>query len=355
MSTANIGRKNWHSINFSGNGKVTAVASRTLASSQKYIDECQAAAPFAQPPRAVEGYENLLSADDIDAVYIPLPTGIRKQWVIRAANAGKHVLCEKPCAANADDLAEMIAACKSNNVQFMDGVMYMHSLRLSKIKEAIQEIGDLRRITSHFSFLGGKDFAKSNIRTSSELEPLGCLGDLGWYNIRFALWVMDYQMPQRVTGRFLQQHRRDDCSGDVPIEIEGELHFEGGVSSAFYNSFVTGYEQWANISGTQGYISVQDFVNPVAGPKMQFQVRSPKRPVDRGDFAMLGNGQTVVVDQPGSSGPHAQETNLFRNFGSIVLSGNLDDHWPNIALQTQRLADACMASANNDGLPVVTV
>ena len=353
MGTAGIGRKNWQAIKFSGNGKVTAVASRKLGSSQKYIDERQAAAPFAQSPRAVEGYENLLSAEDIDAVYIPLPTGIRKQWVIHAANAGKHVLCEKPCAANADDLAEMIAACKANNVQFMDGVMYMHSQRLPKIKETLDGIGELRRITSHFSFCGDQDFAKSNIRTSSELEPLGCLGDLGWYCIRFALWMMDYQMPQRVIGRFLKQHQRDGCSGSVPVEFQGELHFEGGVTSAFYNSFGTGYEQWVQISGTQGTISIQDFVNPFAGTNMQFLLQQPGKSDDECDFAAKQNGQTILVDEPGSSGPHAQETNLFRNFGSLVLSGKLDDHWPSIALQTQQLADACVASATQDSRPIV--
>jgi len=340
---------------FSGNGVVTAVASRSLATSQKYIEDCQSLAPFAQAPRAVEGYENILSADDIDAVYIPLPTGIRKQWVIRAANAGKHVLCEKPCACNADDLAEMIEACKTNNVQFMDGVMYMHSQRLTKIKEALNDIGQIKRISSQFSFLGSGEFANSNIRTSSELEPLGCIGDLGWYNIRFSLWLMNYQMPHQVIGRFLKQRQREDCSGTVPIEFEGELHFEGGVTSSFYNSFETGYDQWVHVSATEGNLSVQDFVNPFAGPTTRFQVQRPSRPVDGGDFAMIENGQTIEVDEPGSSGPGSQETNLFRNFGTIVLSGKLEDHWPTIALQTQKLTDACVASARQESRPVVTV
>ena len=233
--------------------------------------------------------------------------------------------------------------------------MFMHSERLTKIKEVIKELGELKRITSHFSFLGSGDFAESNIRTSSELEPLGCVGDLGWYNIRFALWVMDFQMPQQVIGRFLKQHQRGDCSDSVPIEIEGELHFEGGVTAAFYNSFVSGYEQWANISGTEGYLSVQDFVNPFAGPSTKFQMQHPARPVDERDFAMLENGKTIVVDQPGSSGPHSQETNLFRNFGSTVLSGQVDEHWPNISLHTQKIADAVVASARQDSRPIVTV
>ncbi len=59
-----------------------------------------------------------------------------------------------------------------------------------------------------FSFCGTEEFAKSNIRASGELEPLGCLGDLGWYNLRFSLWVMNYQLPLRVSGRMLTELRR---------------------------------------------------------------------------------------------------------------------------------------------------
>ena len=94
MSTAEIGQKNWLAIRNSGNAIVAAVASRSIDSSNDFIDRCQSGVPFDERPRAVEGYENLLSDESIDAVYIPLPTGMRKEWVIRAANAGKHVMCE---------------------------------------------------------------------------------------------------------------------------------------------------------------------------------------------------------------------------------------------------------------------
>ena len=68
-------------------------------------------------------------------VYIPLPTGIRKEWVLRAARAGKHVVCEKPCAVSVRDLVEMLEACRRHRVQFMDGVMFMHSRRLELMRK----------------------------------------------------------------------------------------------------------------------------------------------------------------------------------------------------------------------------
>src|ERR1035437_9175806 len=130
LGTANIAQKNWNAIWNSQNGCVTAVASRDPQRSRRFIDECQAQAPFPSAPRALDSYEELLAAPDVDAVYIPLPTGIRGHWVKGAAEAGKHVLCEKPCATSLVELVEMLDACRRNKVQFMDGVMFMHSRRL---------------------------------------------------------------------------------------------------------------------------------------------------------------------------------------------------------------------------------
>ncbi|HUB86617.1 MAG TPA: Gfo/Idh/MocA family oxidoreductase, partial [Verrucomicrobiae bacterium] len=121
LSTANIGRKNWKAIAASGNCVVSAVASRDLARSRKFIAECQAETPFAAEPEAFGSYDELLASENVDAVYLPLPTALRKDLAIRAAENGKHVLCEKPCAASAAEVEQMIAACKKNRVQFMDG------------------------------------------------------------------------------------------------------------------------------------------------------------------------------------------------------------------------------------------
>src|SRR5262245_20201809 len=114
LGTANIARKNWQAIRNAGNSSLIAVASRRLERAQAFIDLCQSAVPMGPAPAACGSYEELLARHDVDAVYIPLPTGIRKRWVVRAAEAGKHVLCEKPCAVNAADLREMLDACNKN-------------------------------------------------------------------------------------------------------------------------------------------------------------------------------------------------------------------------------------------------
>src|SRR5215831_7603711 len=119
LGAANIARKNWKAIWNSGNGRVAAVASRNIEKSEQFIAECQAQAPFDPPPKALGSYEELVASKDVDAIYIPLPTGLRGEWVKRAAQAGKHIVCEKPCATSVSELREMLDACHSNHVQFM--------------------------------------------------------------------------------------------------------------------------------------------------------------------------------------------------------------------------------------------
>jgi predicted dehydrogenase len=352
LSTAGIARKNWQAILNSGNGTLVAVASRSVEKAQTYIDENQSTVAYTPAPRALGSYEELLACDDIDAVYIPLPTGLRKDWVIRAAAAGKHVMCEKPCGIDTADLREMIAACDEAGVQFMDGVMFMHSARLAAIREVLNDgksIGQIRRIASQFSFLAPDNFLAGNIRVHSGLEPAGCLGDLGWYTIRFALWTMEYALPKRLSARLISGFGREDSPEKVPTELSAEMFFENGVSASFYVSFLTEHQQWVNISGTKGNLTVPDFVLPNYDSEVAFEVNNAHFAAEGCQFNMERHTRRVGVREYANNHPNAQETNLFRNFATLALAGKPDSHWPEIALKTQTVLDACMESARADG------
>lgn len=134
--------------------------------------------------RTYGSYEDLLSDPNVDAVYIPLPTGVRKEWVLKAAAAGKHVLVEKPVACTLADAREMAAACATNGVLLMDGVMFMHNDRLSTIRSLLDSrvLGERTpsKVVASFSISGDEEFFSSNIRVNSDMEPHGALGDLGW-------------------------------------------------------------------------------------------------------------------------------------------------------------------------------
>lgn len=352
MGTAGIARKNWQAVKYSGHGRITAVASRSKERAEQFIAECERFVPLDPRPEACGGYEELLRRQDVDAVYIPLPTGLRKEWAIRAADAGKHVLAEKPVGCDAGEVREIVDACRRNNVQFMDGVMFMHSGRLDRLREVLddgQSVGRLRRITSQFSFAGPEEFHRNNIRAHSQLEPLGCLGDLGWYNIRFTLWVMKYQMPHRVTGRLLAASGRADSPDSVPMEFSAELFFPGDVSASFFCSFLTENQQWANVSGAQGFVHLRDFVLPFYGSEAAFDVTNAVLNVRGSDMNMLDRTRRVAAPEYSNSYEDSQETRLFRRFGELVLSGRRDESWSDMALQTQQVLDACLASARQDG------
>ena len=236
----------------------------------------------------------------------------------------------------------------------MDGVMFMHSKRLDALRETLTDgsIGELRRITSSFSFNAGEDFLTGNIRMHSDLEPLGCLGDLGWYNIRFNLWVMDYAMPKAVSGRMLRGASRADSPDQVPMEFSGEMFYDQDVTASFYCSFVTGNQQWAHVCGTEGTLRLDDFVVPFYGSDVNYTVSNTESNQHVCDFNMERHDRVVSVREYGGSHPTAQETGLFRNFGALVLSGTPDPKWGEIALKTQKVLMACIESSKQDGARV---
>jgi predicted dehydrogenase len=358
LGTANIACKNWQAIRLAENSVLVAVASRDLARARRFIEECQAEVPFLKTPEPCGSYEELIQRRDIDAVYIPLPTRIRKEWVLRAAEAGKHILSEKPCGASSEDLRTMLDCCRRNRVQFMDGVMFMHSQRLPRLRQVLddpQEIGTIRHMVSHFTFRGDEDFLARNIRSDSDLEPLGCLGDLGWYNIRFFLWAMNDQLPERVAGRLLAQHCRSREHQPVPIEFLGELFFPGDVSAVFFCSFLAETQQWTLVSGTRGYLRIPDFVLPFYGNEAAFEVNQLVFRVRGCDFNMENHSRRIAVQEYSNSAPDSQETNMIRRFAGMVTSGQLEPRWGDLALKTQLILDACLRSAReNNHMVAVT-
>ena len=352
LGAANIARKNWQAIRHATNCTLTAVASRDLAKARQFIQECQSQVPFDPPPRACGSYEELLESGDVDAVYIPLPTVLRKAWAIRAAEAGKHVLSEKPVGATAADVKEILDACRQNNVQFMDGVMFMHSRRLAAVRAVLDDgesIGPVKRITSHFTFGAPQEFFESDIRTHSDLEPLGCLGDLGWYNLRFTLWVMHGQLPTGVRGQMLAEYGRHGSPVPVPTDFSAELFFPGGVSASFYCSFIASIQQWANVGGTKGYLHIPDFVLPYYGAELGFEVSQAEFNLIGCDFNMEERTRRVAVPEYSHRAANAQETNMFSTFAELVLAGKVDPGWGDMALKTQQVLDACLQSARSGG------
>jgi predicted dehydrogenase len=155
-------------IQESETGVIHAIASRGLTKSSAV------AAEFGIE-KAYGSYEELLADPDVDAVYIPLPNHLHCEWVIRAAEAGKHVLCEKPVALNSREAEAMVAACRKAGVLLAEAYMYRHHPRIAELQEIIAsgEIGELRSIRGTFTYNDATD--TSNIRSSQPGEAAPCM------------------------------------------------------------------------------------------------------------------------------------------------------------------------------------
>ena len=173
LSTANIGVEHVIPATLNAeNGIVSAIASRNLERAQ------QIAQQFAIP-HAYGSYEELLASDEIDAVYIPLVTSQHVEWSIKAARAGKHVLCEKPIALHASEIDAIVEARDKNNVLVSEAFMVSYHPQWLKIRSLIAEgaIGTLKHVQGAFTYFN-KDAA--NMRNIQELGG-GALPDIGVY------------------------------------------------------------------------------------------------------------------------------------------------------------------------------
>jgi predicted dehydrogenase len=185
MGCAEIARKNIRAIRLSPFAELVAIASRNIEKAEHFALQNN-----MSPIKIYGSYEDLLADSSVDAVYIPLPTTLHLHWVKKAAIAKKHILIEKPVALSSIELDEMVSVCIENGVNFMDGVMFMHHKRLKSILHVLNDPipRKVKKVHASFSFNGrSEEFMNGNIRTSAAGDPLGALGDLGWYCIRIGI------------------------------------------------------------------------------------------------------------------------------------------------------------------------
>jgi len=294
---------------------------------------------------------------------MPLPTSQHGEWVAAAAAAGKHVILEKPAARSGGELAAMAAACARAGVALMDGVMFQHHPRLPRMLAvaASGELGALRRICSSFSFSGDADFLARNIRVSAAGDPLGCLGDLGWYSARMAqLFFGGLPASARAVA-----HAR--TAEGVPLDVTFTLTWPpvggGGEAAAAEAaaaervavcdcSFLTAFRQNFEIAGSEGTLSCSDFVIPRssgAGSRSAFTVTTA---------AGLADVHRTVTDTVRTEEvlDACQEAAMFEAFSRAVLArSGAAAEWTELMLGTQAIIDACMASIDAAGAAVPVV
>ncbi|HEX9249379.1 MAG TPA: Gfo/Idh/MocA family oxidoreductase [Gemmatimonadaceae bacterium] len=288
--------------------QVVAIASRD-------ISKARAAASRSGIPRGYGSYQELIDDPDIEAIYNPLPNHLHVPWSIRAAEQGKHVLCEKPIALTAREARELLEARDRTGVQIGEAFMVRTHPQWLKVKEIIASgrIGELRLIAGHFSYYR-RDM--DDIRSRVEWGG-GALMDVGCYPITLARWLFGAE-PTEVVGLI----ERDP---DMKVDrlTSGLLRFERGQATFSCATQLVAY-QTMQILGTTGRIAVR--IPFSAPPFDEYRVF-----VDDGsDWA--GSGIETIAFPPVN--PYTLQADRFseaiRGVGSVPVS--LEDAMGNMAV-----------------------
>jgi predicted dehydrogenase len=248
LGTADIAAKHFiPGVRGLDNSEVLAVASRNEARAREYADQCGI-------PRAHGSYEALLADPDVDAVYLPLPTGLHAEWCLRCAEAGKPTLCEKPLATNAADARRIVDAFTQRNVPLAEALMYPFHPITQHVKRLVDEgaVGKIRVIQTVFC---AKCERPDNYRLQPDIGG-GALLDVGSYCVS----VMRLLTGEEPTDVAAFAHFRDDT--DVDEWMGGTLRFPSGVVASFGCGLLTEFGCSYEVFGTDGRIFVPQGVVP---------------------------------------------------------------------------------------------
>jgi predicted dehydrogenase len=280
-------------------------------------DRAREAARASAVPKAHGSYDALLDDPGVDAVYIPLPNTLHAEWTRRAAERGKHVLCEKPLTPTAAEAEGLVAFCRARGVQLMDGFMWPHHPRTYRIRQLLDSgaVGRVERVAGAFTFRLPPDPA--NIRLQPQTAG-GSLLDVGCYPVYGLRWAFGAE-PVKVYAQARLLH-------GVDVEMNALLWLADGRVGAFDCGFTAPLRQWLEIVGSEGVLTVPQMwlPDPQAGFTVQRDGREPE-------------AHTV----PG----HDQIACMLDGFSGAVLRGEAVRPAAEEAVRSLRVLDALARSA----------
>ncbi len=241
LSTARINRRLIPAIRASARGRLVAVASRTPAAAQVYATEWRI-------PLAFGSYAALLASDAVDAVYISLPNHLHAEWSLRALEAGKHVLCEKPLALSLAEVDAMIAASQATGRVLMEGFMYRCHPQTKLVGEWVRSgrLGVVRQVRGVFNF--PLQPRAGNVR----LVPTyggGCLWDVGVYPLSLAQYILGAAPTQAAGWQWVGETGVDEW-------FAGQLLYPAGQTAHITAGFRGAFETRAVVVGDDGRLEI---------------------------------------------------------------------------------------------------
>ena len=279
LSTARINRSVIPGIRASKRSNLLAVASRSQESAEAFAKKWEI-------PRAHSSYEALLADPEIDVVYIPLPNHLHVEWTIKAMQAGKHVLCEKPLALSVEDVDAVASAAKKHGRVVAEAFMYRHTPQTLKVEEIVSSgsIGALKLLRGSFTY---EMTYEGNIRADPAMGG-GSLWDVGCYPISYMRTVFGAE-PLEVFGwQLIGPTGIDDT-------FVGQLRFAGDIYGQFDCSFVTPFHVHMEFVGSEGTLIVPNPYKPGLDEKILL-VRDGKTETIKikGEELYLGEVEDVV-------------------------------------------------------------
>lgn len=233
-------------INSSKNAKLYAISSRSKEKLEEFKGK-------HNPVKVYNDYESVLSDPDVDAVYIPLPNSMHCEWVIKAAEKKKHILCEKPLGCSVQEVLDMEAACAENGVLLMEAFAYRHSPQTLKVKELVDSgtIGALKLIEAVFYYTADDP---DNVRLNKSLGG-GATYDIGTYNLNVIRYITGSEPISICAAGETGFESQVDESSYVIME------FEGGIKGISHCSFKEGIKGKYKVVGEKGSIEVPNIYN----------------------------------------------------------------------------------------------
>jgi predicted dehydrogenase len=294
-------------IQAASNGRLTAIASRTVARAR------DAAARLGI--RAHGSYGALLEDPEVNAVYIPLPNSLHREWTVRCADAGKHVLCEKPLATTVADAEAMIAACRRRGVVLVEAFMYRFHPRTVRVARLVADgaVGDVRLVRASFTFaLRSRD----NIRLRADLGG-GSLYDVGCYAVNVSRLMLGEPLAACAFAH--------TGPSDVDEVLGGILRFDGGRIAVIDCGLTVSRRQEYEIAGTNGRLVVPLGFLPGAADT---------------DITVVKGADTSVITVPGVD----QYRLMVEQFGDVILEGKPPLLPPEDAVANLRVIEALLRS-----------
>src|SRR5688572_21081381 len=258
LGTSNIARTHIVSaMQNSINSEVIAIGSRSDTRAREFGREFGVQTVFSN-------YDDLINSPLVDAVYISVPTGMHYEWSLKAANANKPTLCEKPITTTSSELVQLIKEFKRSNILLAEASMYKFHPLTSRVKELVKEkrIGEIKHINSHFNTSIEN---KNDVRLQPKLGG-GALLDLGYYCIGIMQHLInEAPIVASASSQWV-------IKNDVDLWTTGVLHYPSGITGAFSCGFLSPFEISYEIIGTQGSINIPHG-GMVLWPGSDFKIR----------------------------------------------------------------------------------